>query len=163
MIFELVELTDLSGPKATIYSLFVNEEKQTLFDKFLSQHLENHKDEVLSILDKIDKMAWKYGAERMFFKENEGKLGDLVCALYDSPDSHLRLYCMRLGKTIIILGSGGVKPKSIRALQEDPVLTQANGLIRRFSSVFAQKLKEREIYWKDEMTLEGNFIIDTDE
>jgi hypothetical protein len=117
----------------------------------------------LSILDKLNKMSQKFGAERMFFKENEGKLGDLVCALYDSPDSNLRLYCIRLGKTIIILGGGGYKSKLIRALQEDPTLTKENLLMRKFSEILGRKMKDRDIIWKDEMTLDGNFIIDTDE
>ena len=163
MVFELVELKDISGPKATIYSLYLEDEKQTLFDKFLSEYEVDYQSEVLSILDKIGKMSFKYGAERMFFKENEGKLGDLVCALYDSPDSHLRLYCMRLGKTVLILGSGGFKSKAIRALQEDTILSHENAIIRQFSAIFAKRIKEREIGWKDEMTLSGNFIFDTDE
>jgi len=163
MVFELVELKDISGPKATVYSLYVEEEQQTLFDKFLSEYEANYRSEVLSILDKLDKMAFKYGADQMFFKENEGKLGDLVCALYDNPDSNLRLYCMRLGKTVLILGSGGYKSKAIRALQEDTILSCENAIIRRFSAIFAKKVKERDIFWEDEMTLGGNFTFDTDE
>lgn len=163
MKFELVELLELSGPKATIYSAYLEEDEQTLFDTFLAENEKDFKEEVLSILDKIDKIALKFGADRMFFKENEGKLGDLVCALYDSPDSHLRLYCIRMGKTVIILGGGGFKPKSIRALQEDPKLTIENSKIRQISQALYQKIKDGEIYWSDEMTLNGNFIIDTDE
>jgi hypothetical protein len=163
MIFELVELIEFSGPKTTIYSLYLEDENQTLFDKFLADNIEKHRQEILSILDKLNKMSQKFGAERMFFKENEGKLGDLVCALYDSPDSNLRLYCIRLGKTIIILGGGGYKSKLIRALQEDPTLTKENLLMRKFSEILGRKMKDRDIIWKDEMTLDGNFIIDTDE
>ena len=163
MIFELVELKELSGPKTTIYSLYLEDETQTLFDKFLSDNINKYRQEVISVLDKMDKISFKFGAERMFFKENEGKLGDLVCALYDSPDSNLRLYCIRLGKTIIILGGGGYKSKLIRALQEDPLLTKENLVMRKFSEILAKRLKERDIFWKDEMTLDGNFIFDTDE
>jgi hypothetical protein len=163
MIFELVELIEFSGPKATVYSLYLEDENQTLFDKFLSENIDEHRQEILSILDKINKISYKFGAERMFFKENEGKLGDLVCALYDSPDSNLRLYCIRLGKTIIILGGGGYKSKLIRALQEDPLLTKENLIMRKFSEILGKRMKERDIFWIDEMTLDGNFIIDTDE
>ena len=163
MIFELVELKELSGPKTTIYSLYLEDETRTLFDKFLSDNVDRYRQEVISILDKMSKISFKFGAERMFFKENEGKLGDLVCALYDSPDSNLRLYCIRLGKTIIILGGGGYKSKLIRALQEDPLLTKENLVMRKFSEILAKRLKERDIFWKDEMTLDGNFIFDTDE
>lgn len=163
MKFELVELADLSGPKTTIYSIYIDEDERTLFDIFLDENEKNYRKEVLSILDKIDKVALDYGAERMFFKENEGKLGDLVCALYDSPESNLRLYCIRMGKTIIILGGGGYKSKLIRAFQEDPKLTTENNIIRKFSEVLYEKIKEGEIFWVDEMTLGGDFLINTDE
>ena len=163
MKFELVELADLSGPKTTIYSIYVDEDERTLFDIFLDENEKNHRKEVLSILDKVDKIALDYGAERMFFKENEGKLGDLVCALYDSPESNLRLYCIRMGKTIIILGGGGYKSKMIRALQEDPKLTIENSIIRKFSEILYEKIKDGEIFWVDEMTLGGDFLIDIDE
>jgi hypothetical protein len=163
MKFELVELVDFSGQKATIYSVYIEGESQTLFDHFLLENEGLYKNEVLSILDKIDKIALKYGAERYFFKENEGKFGDLVCALYDSPDSNLRLYCIRLGKTVIVLGGGGIKPKSIRTLQESPKLTTENEIIRQISKALYQKMKDGEIFWANEMTLAGNFNIDTNE
>lgn len=163
MKFELVELIDFSGPKATIYSVYLEDEDLTLFDKFLIENEKKFKSEVISILDKIDRIVYKFGAERIFFKENEGRLGDLVCALYDSPDSNLRLYCIRLGKNIIILGGGGEKPKSIRTLQENEKLTKENNLLRKFSEIFYKKMLEKEIYWENELTLGGNFNLDTDE
>ncbi|MBK6979124.1 MAG: hypothetical protein IPH28_20170 [Cytophagaceae bacterium] len=60
-------------------------------------------------------------------------MGDGVCALYDDPDRNLRLYCIRYGKQIVVLGGGGHKPKTIRALQEDEKLKQENYLIRNIS------------------------------
>jgi hypothetical protein len=163
MKFELVELIDFSGPKASIYSVYLEDEEQTLFDKFLLENENTFRSEIISILDKIDKIAFRFGAERMFFKENEGRLGDLVCALYDSPDSNLRLYCIRLGKSIIILGGGGEKPKSIRSFQENEKLTKENSLIRQFSEILYEKMLEKDIFWEDELTLGGNFNLDTDE
>ena len=98
------------------------------------------------------------------FKENEGRLGDLVCALYDCPHSNLRLYCVRLGSTIVILGGGGHKPKTIRALQEDTKLTQENNIVRTISKQIGFLTKERELFWsKNEMELEGTLTFDTDE
>jgi hypothetical protein len=75
----------------------------------------------------------------------------------------LRLYCIRLGSTIIILGGGGHKPKNIRALQEEPTLTQTNAVMRQVSELLYQKIKTGEIYWEDDYTLAGNLTIDTDE
>lgn len=52
MKFELVELADLSGPKTTIYSIYIDEDESTLFDIFLDENENSHRKEVLSILDK---------------------------------------------------------------------------------------------------------------
>lgn len=163
MKFELVELSRLSGRKATIYSLIINDDELTLFDKFIEGNDEHFPDEIDSIFDTLDKIGKKYGTAREFFKENEGKLGDLVCALYDTPHSNLRLYCIRLGNVVIILGGGGHKSKTIRKLQEDATLREANYLLRTFSELLHQKILEGEIYWNGDMELNGNLIIDTDE
>ncbi len=163
MKFEIVELEDLSGNCASIYSVIVNDENETLFDKFLKENESIFFDEINSIFDTLSQIAHYHGARRQYFKENEGKLGDLVCAIYDTPDSNLRLYCIRFGTTVIVLGGGGYKSKKIRALQEDPKLTQENYLIKKLSELIYQKMKEKEIFWKNEFELDGNLIIDTDE
>ena len=163
MKFELVELENLSGPNTTFYSVLVDEDSETLFEKFYQENKNTFRDELKSIVKTLDMIALENGARRSYFKENEGKLGDLVCALYDTPKSNLRLYCIRLGSTVIILGGGGQKDKSIRALQEDAKLTHENYLMRKLSDLLYKKIKEGEIYWENEMTLSGNLIIDTNE
>lgn len=163
MKFELVELSRLSERKATVYSIIVDGDQHTLFDKFIEENDEQFPDEIDSIFDTIDKIAKKHGNFRQFFKENEGNLGDLVCALYDTPNSNLRLYCIRLGNVVIVLGGGGHKPKTIRALHENNKLKDTNYLLRTFSQVLHQKMLDGEIYWSNDMELNGNFIVDTDE
>ena len=163
MKFEIVELENLSGSKATFYSVLVDDNSETLFEKFYEENKITFREELRSIVKTLDTIALDNGARRSYFKENEGKLGDLVCALYDTPKSNLRLYCIRLGNTVIILGGGGQKIKTIRALQEDVKLTEENYLMRKLSELLYKKIKEGEIYWQDEMTLSGNLIIDTDE
>lgn len=163
MKFEIVELENLSGSKATFYSVLVDDDSETLFERFYEENKNTFRDELKNIVKTLDTIALDNGARRSYFKENEGKLGDLVCALYDTPKSNLRLYCIRLGNTVIILGGGGQKVKTIRALQEDVKLTEENYLMRKLSELLYKKIKEGEIYWQDEMTLSGNLIIDTDE
>jgi hypothetical protein len=163
MKFELVELTRLSGKKATFYSLILDDEEMTLFDKFIEENDAEFSDEIDSIFDTLTKIGKKYGAAREFFKENEGKLGDLVCALYDTPHSNLRLYCIRLGNAVIILGNGGYKSKTIRALQESPKLKKENELLRVFSELLHKKMLDGDIYWNGDMELNGDLIIETDE
>ena len=59
--------------------------------------------------------------------------GDQVCALYDEDEKKLRLYCIRLGAQILILGGGGHKPSDTRALQETPKLEIENEFVRKIS------------------------------
>ncbi len=163
MKFEIVELTNLSGPKATFYSILLEEENETLFDKFFNENKLEFRPELRTILGTIEQIANENGAKRSYFKENEGKLGDLVCAMYDTPDSNLRLYCIRFGTTVIVLGGGGYKSKKIRALQEDPKLLKEKSIVRKISEIIYQKMKDKEIFWKNEYELGGNLNIDTDE
>jgi L-rhamnose mutarotase len=41
MKFEIVELSELSGSKATIYSIFVDDDNKTLFENFMIENLES--------------------------------------------------------------------------------------------------------------------------
>ena len=157
MNFEIVKLENLSGRKANIYSVIIDDESSSLFDKFIRKYKVDFTDEIIDIVDRIDLIANYTGAENRHLKENEGKLGDLVRALYDMPNSKLRLYCIRLGKTVVILGGGGFKSKLIRSLQQDPILTQENYLMREISERLYDKIKQRDIYWSEnEMEILGS-------
>jgi len=85
------------------------------------------------------------GAREQFFKLHEGKPGDLVCAIYDVPDSKLRLYCIRYGMDLVVLGGGGEKPKDIRAYQEDENLNQQAEIIKTISDAIYEKQRDGDI------------------
>jgi hypothetical protein len=62
------------------------------------------------------------------------------------------------------LGSGGPKPKSIRALQEDELLKEANEKMREVSRIVMEALKERDLQWsRDGMELIGDLKFTSDE
>ena len=103
------------------------------------------KSETKNIIERLISIGHKTGVRSQFFKEWEGKPGDGVCALYDKPDSNLRLYCICYGTQLIIIGSGGHKPKTIRALQEDTKLTEENALIKQISQQITRRIKDKEI------------------
>lgn len=164
MNFEIVKIDNSSGRKANIYSIMIDGESKSLFGKFITKYKADYTVEIIDIVDRIDLIANYTGAENRHFKENEGRLGDLVCALYDMPNSNLRLYCIRLGKTVLILGGGGFKSKLIRALQQDPILTEENYLMREISERLYDRIKAKEIYWSDdEMEILGNLIFEDNE
>lgn len=159
MKFEIVELEEFLGTKATVYSVWVNDAETTLFDQFVTENQAQHSQELQSIIDRLDIISRTTGAREQFFKLNEGTLGDGICALYDSPDKKLRLYCIRYGTTCILLGGGGLK--NVRALQEDEKLKQENYVLRYISKRIIKALKEGDLHWSaDGMRLEGTFIFE---
>ena len=166
MKFKLIKLDALSGKKTTIYSAIVEKETTTLFDNFIAENIKDYKDELRKIRKTIQTIAHDTGARENFFDKPEGKAGQSVYALYDRPDSKLRLYCFRFDNHIVVLGGGGFKPKNISAFQEDTKLTYENSIVRHISDTLTQAIKDRDIRqsWNN-MNLEGNleFGYDFDE
>ena len=162
MKLKLVKLLDYTGRKTTIYSLLIEGENITLFERFIKENWQNHLDELQDIRLRLQNIGRKYGAREQFFKVNEGKAGDLLCALYDLPEKKLRLYCIRLGSVVLVLGGGGAK--NVRSLQEDPKLMAENYLLRYISNEIYQRLKDKDLKWSsDGMELLGDLNFDYDE
>lgn len=145
MKFKIVKLNQFSGSKAGIYSVVLNNDNETLLNKFVRENEISFKSETKNIIERLISIGHITGARSQFFREWEGKPGDGVCAFYDKPNSNLRLYCICYGTQLIIIGSGGHKPKTIRALQEDKKLTEENALIREISRQITQRIKEKDI------------------
>lgn len=160
--YKLVKLQKYSGEEASIYSVFLEEENRTLFDRFIAENIKDYEQELLNIVGRIKSIGSKVGAREQFFKHHEGRKGDLVCALYDEPDKFLRLYCIRYGKSCIILGGGG--PKNVVAWQDDPKLAEeANWMITVSKEIF-ERMKGGEISWsEDGFDLEGDLSFNQDE
>ena len=161
MTYELEQLEELSGNKATIYSLLPVGSSETLFDNFVSEYYENYPLEIEDIVNTIEIIGFQKGAREHLFKINEGKPGDGVVALFDEPDRNLRLYALRLGNSIVILGGGGFKSKEIRALQEDPKLSREQELMTALSAIITQRIISKEMWYSSYgKYLEGNLIIE---
>ena len=157
MKYEIVEIEKFNGGKAKIYSIIPDGETMTLFDKFIK----NNKIQFFSELKEINKTLYNighnFGARESFFKMHEGKMGDFVCALYDDSERHLRLFCMRFGMDVVILGGGAEKPKSARAWQDDPILSQQAMQMLEFAKDINRRLDIGDISWSSDFTeLEGN-------
>lgn len=152
MKFEIVKLNKFSGNKCGVYSIFIDDEQKSLFDRFLGENKILFKHEIQNILERLKTINSITGARENFFKLNEGNPGDGICALFDIPDSNLRLYCIRYGNSLIILGGGGEKQKSVKALQEVDKLKEENYLLREISAQIANLIKEKEITFSDDGT-----------
>ncbi|RQO75572.1 hypothetical protein DBR43_09550 [Pedobacter sp. KBW06] len=147
MNFEITKIEALSGRKVSIYTILPEGKTTTLFEDFLIENSVTYKKEVEDILYRIKIMADKEGAREGYFKINEGKLEDSVCALYDKPGSKIRLYCIRLGNTAVILGGGGPKSKSIRSWQQDPALSKSVKQLIEVHDKIYQRILNKDIKW----------------
>ena len=153
---EIVKIKQLSGKKTQIYSVILNQEDQSVFEQFLQNNYSGYPTEIEDIVSKLKIMAKKTGAAEHFFKLNEGKPGDGVCALFDSPDKKLRIYCIRFANVAIIVGGGGYKPKNIRAYQESPALKKEAEMVIQISKIISKAIKNKDIHLDDNGFFLGN-------
>jgi hypothetical protein len=64
------------------------------------------------------------------------------------PGYKLRLYCIRYGAQIVILGGGG--PKNVQKLQQDKKLNEESYFLRKLSKAIAEKLKDKDLKYIDD-------------
>lgn len=94
--------------KCTLYSIQFLTEDEAEYERFYNRFKEDavFNEDLVRITDLIDRIA-NFGAFERLFRP-EGKMSDRVVAL-PVIKSKLRLYCLRLSDSILILGNGGVK------------------------------------------------------
>lgn len=152
---ELVKLGQFSGNEASIYGIWFEDLQKTSFDIFINENKNVFLSELNDIISRLKSISNATGAREQFFKINEGIPGDGVCALYDSPDKKLRLYCIRYGTLIVIVGGGG--PKNVQTRQQNKKLKDENYFLRDLSAQITERLKEGEIWFtNDNKDFEGN-------
>ncbi len=122
---------------ATIYTLQFLSESESEFERFYSKFKEDaeYNEDLMRIVAFINKITENGALERYF--RPEGKFNDRVCAL-PVVKSKLRLYCLRLSDSILILGNGGVK--HTRTYNEDDTLRGYVMTLQKFDKL----LKEEE-------------------
>jgi hypothetical protein len=158
MEYEIVKISRLSGVYCTIYSIIPEKGSMTLYEAFLEENMGEYREEVRDINNRLKLIGTKHGARHSYFKHFEGKYGDFVCALYDLPDKNLRLYCIRYGADVVILGGGGLKTQNTRAWQDDPKLTDEATRIIEYAKDLARRMAHGEVYLsRNKPALEGNF------
>ncbi len=164
MEYEIVKLSLLSGTQCTVYSIIPERGGLTLYDVFINENIADFREEVRDINNRLKLIGTKHGARHSYFKHFEGRYGDGVCALYDLPEKNLRLYCIRYGSDVIILGGGGLKTKETMAWQDDTKLTEEATRMIEYAKDIARRMDSGEIYMsRDKPELEGNFYFFEDE
>jgi len=155
----LVNLTKLSGVKASIYTIVTEDSKISFWDCFVNEYRKDYIEDLSNIAGRLISIGNKVGALSQYFKLDEGlEWNDLVCALYDLPDKHLRLYCIRLSEEMIIIGNGG--PKGVRTWQEDAKLSKEVHEMMHYSRIIRKKLADGSLkISSDGLKFEGNLML----
>jgi|JI6StandDraft_1071083.scaffolds.fasta_scaffold83336_4 hypothetical protein len=162
MNYRIVKYVELSGRRATVYSLVPANGSQTLFDTLLQECASQYPTETKNLLAKLRAMGQQTGLRKDLFRLDEGLPGDMVVAVSDDAKATLRAYGIRYGNSILLLGGGG--PKFVRAWQDDPKLKQAAEKMIAISRAMMEKTKNREITWTpDEMEWTGDLTIEIDD
>jgi hypothetical protein len=165
MKFRLQEIEQLSGRRCKIYSVLMEGDEKTLFERFLEENEDDFPEEIDAIFQHLRFIAREHGAKEQYFRpKKEGKLGDGVEALFDQPKANLRLYAIKYGNTLLVLGGGGYKSKKIRAFQEDIKLTKENFLMRKIAVILYKAIREKDLRWnKRGDNFEGQFYFDSED
>ena len=156
MGFRIVKITDLSGDGCKIYSVARDGSEDTLLESFIDEFDNDYTAQIDEILNKLRFMGMEVGAREGFFRMNEGRPGDGVVALLNAPGFPLRLYGIRFGTSLLILGSGGLKERRIRSWQEDFKLRSAAEQMIKVSYLISRRVIDRVIVLKPDGTIEGN-------
>ena len=87
----------------SLFSICFEGDSISEFEKFVQEHSESYSKDLNTILTAIKRMLEVSGFLERYFQYN-----DNVCAL-PIDSGKLRLYCVRINDSILILGNGGVK------------------------------------------------------
>jgi hypothetical protein len=148
--FQLYEIDDLSGIKTKIYSPMLGGEGITLFEKFIDENNIQFPDEVTNLYDRLEIIGHDTGLWLESFDTNSGRFEANICTFKDLPGRFLRLFFTEFGVKCIVLGSGGLKPKSAIKRQEIPKLNSEVELLERISMTLQKALKNGRIEIDDE-------------
>lgn len=138
-----------SSDKCTMYTIQFLSDEQNEFQKFLTKFRNNAEfnSDFQKIMTFVERILDKGALERYF--RPEGRVKDSVVAL-PVLRSKLRLYCLRLTDSILILGNGDIK--KTRSYEEDDTLQGYVMTLQKFEKILKQeveagnvKIKETEI------------------
>lgn len=93
--------------KGSLFTICIDGDSVSEFEKFIIKHNESYNADLNTILTAIKRMLAQSGFLERYFRP-EGKYSDRVCAL-PIQSGKLRLYCLRINDSVLIVGNGGIK------------------------------------------------------
>ncbi|MBI2417952.1 MAG: hypothetical protein HYV28_08630 [Ignavibacteriales bacterium] len=118
-----------SGSKTEIYSVQIDGSEKSEFEKFIERFSETHRSDVNYLADTVQKIADIFGIREQFFKP-QGLDGVYRFIMHRDKKTSLRLYCIKWGSELLIIGGGGIK--EVRTWQESHELSK---IVRELSKI----------------------------
>ena len=143
-----VKQTETAG----LFTICFEGDSYTEFQKFIMKGNENAtlKPDLQKILNALQRMLNAVGFLERYFRP-EGTMRDRVAAL-PIESSKLRLYCLRLSDSVLIVGNGG--EKSSKTYNEDSVLNGYVVNLQKLDEILRQAEKKGTIKI-EETNIEG--------
>lgn len=141
-----------------LFSITFEGDNLTEFRKFIEKFKDDavRSKELNVILNEIGRIEQNGALERYF--RYEGKMGDHVMAL-PALRSGLRLYCLRMSESVLIVGNGGVK--NTRTYEQDPELNGYVINLQKLDALLREDIRKgivvieaTEIYGADDKTFD---------
>ena len=145
---EEVTQTEVAG----LFTISFEGDATTEFQKFIEKFKDDAKlqRDLSFILNAINRMLEASGFLERFFRP-EGKMSDNVVAL-PIDSSRLRLYCLRLSDSVLIVGNGGIK--KTKTYNEDSDLSGYVITLQKLDKLLKQTIGKGKITI-EETTLKG--------
>ena len=136
---EEVQKTDIAG----LFTICFEGDDATGFQKFIEKFKEDatRKEDLSVILTAINRMLTASGFLERYFRP-EGKMGDHVVAL-PIERTRMRLYCLRMSDSVLIVGNGGMK--STKTYEEDESLNGYVITLQRLDKLLGQAMKSGKV------------------
>ncbi|MBQ7711654.1 MAG: hypothetical protein IJT39_07510 [Bacteroidales bacterium] len=145
---EEVKKTDIAG----LFTICFEGDDATEFQKFIEKFKEDasRKEELSVILTAINRMLTASGFLERYFRP-EGNMGDHVVAL-PIERTKMRLYCLRMSDSVLIVGNGGVK--STKTYEEDESLNGYVITLQKLDKLLNKAIKSGKVTI-EETTISG--------
>lgn len=126
------------------FTINIDDHEDSEFLKFSRDLVKNEKSDELGKISLLLGKIGENGGEERYFRAG-GKRSD---NLWELPDHYIlkskyRLYCLRYGTTVVILGNGG--EKKTRTYQQDPILNDHVEILQAVDAVIRQMIKSGDI------------------
>lgn len=155
------------------YSVSLDEDEQTLYDKFVEKHTNENIDKLYHIQKWLQVIGKKYGAQQRFFR-NEAQYADASALPPIGKDrepyyvefgkkkaNNLRLYCLRANANVVFLFNGDIK--TAKKAQDCPNVKSHFELANALTKAIDQAFRNKEIRWIQDyslITCDEDFILD---